>query len=237
MAKKNEVFLQLIVSIICYFETCKTNIRMKNTKYVMTFILSLSILSCQTDHQIEVEEVSQTNTDSKQLKSTKIFSKEVQSNERLNVVLTKTEKFQPSNFSKTHTNTTFGFTVNTEEAMYTTRGDYHSYTFEIHREEPNGLLENLLISLQSDGSYKTYLISYALNDLDYQAIADRIPIDDIDSKSSVIEINVDNSSLLSDLASREDDCDEKILTTGPFGFPIIQEISGIDCEEDRYWRR
>ena len=56
----------------------------------------------------------------------------------------------------------YDFTVNTDIAKYiqSRDGKYHSYTFPVTRETNNGLLENLLVNLQSDGNYKLFLISY-----------------------------------------------------------------------------
>ena len=56
----------------------------------------------------------------------------------------------------------YDFTVNTDFAKYIENrdGTYHSYTFPVSREIDNGLLENLLVTLQNDGSYKILLISY-----------------------------------------------------------------------------
>lgn len=56
------------------------------------------------------------------------------------------------------------FTVDTDVANYFEYGAYHSYTFPVHRESDNGLIENLLLSLQLDGSYLAYLVSYDLTE-------------------------------------------------------------------------
>lgn len=58
----------------------------------------------------------------------------------------------------------YGFYVNTDYANYIVSRDssYHSYTFPILRTARNGLLENLLFSLQDDGSYRIFLVAYEL---------------------------------------------------------------------------
>ncbi|NRR93336.1 hypothetical protein HSX10_17315 [Winogradskyella undariae] len=50
-------------------------------------------------------------------------------------------------------------------------GNYHSYTFTIDRGFDNGLTENLLLSLQNDGSYKAVLITYDLTDAEKLALS------------------------------------------------------------------
>uniref|UniRef100_UPI0030EBDE24 hypothetical protein n=1 Tax=Ascidiimonas aurantiaca TaxID=1685432 RepID=UPI0030EBDE24 len=67
-----------------------------------------------------------------------------------------------STFKKSPTaRDTTSFTVLTDQVTYLSVGDrYHSYTFQVLREGSSGALENLLVSLQADGTYKSFLITY-----------------------------------------------------------------------------
>ncbi len=60
-------------------------------------------------------------------------------------------------------NAELDFTIDTDISNYIEYGAYHSYTFPITRIEGNGLVENLLLSLQIDGTYKAYLVTYDLD--------------------------------------------------------------------------
>ncbi|EPR70672.1 hypothetical protein ADIWIN_3319 [Winogradskyella psychrotolerans RS-3] len=61
-------------------------------------------------------------------------------------------------------NAELDFTIDTDISNYIEYGAYHSYTFPITRIEDNGLVENLLLSLQIDGTYKAYLVTYDLTE-------------------------------------------------------------------------
>ncbi|AWG24752.1 hypothetical protein [Flavobacterium kingsejongi] len=59
---------------------------------------------------------------------------------------------------------TSGYGIATPNFLWIEKGSYHSVTFPLYREENNGFLENLLLSLQSDGSYKVYLLQYEMTE-------------------------------------------------------------------------
>lgn len=56
------------------------------------------------------------------------------------------------------------FTVETDEVLLLEYANLHSLTFPIHRNEPNGLLENLVLSYQNDGTYKAKILQYNLTE-------------------------------------------------------------------------
>lgn len=57
------------------------------------------------------------------------------------------------------------FYVDTDEIIYIEKGgDYHSYTFAVYRDVETPLFENLVMSLQKDGSYSATLVSYNLTE-------------------------------------------------------------------------
>ena len=74
-------------------------------------------------------------------------------------------------FNKTVYSSIYDFSIDTDLSTYieTNDGSYHSYTFPIHRTIDNGVLENLVLSLQEDGTYKSFIITY---DLTTQEITD-----------------------------------------------------------------
>ena len=54
------------------------------------------------------------------------------------------------------------FSIDTQEGLYITYANLHSFTFPVYRDVDNGKLENLVLSSQSDGSYKVKLLIYTL---------------------------------------------------------------------------
>ncbi|PJX28593.1 hypothetical protein CAP47_00005 [Psychroflexus sp. S27] len=57
-------------------------------------------------------------------------------------------------------------TIDTDISYFIENNHYHSYTFPIQNADDSSLVRNLLFSLQSDGSYKTILITYDLTELE-----------------------------------------------------------------------
>lgn len=79
----------------------------------------------------------------------------------------------------------YDFYVDDETAYHITYGNYESYTFAINRDQDNGLVENLLLSKQADGSYKASIVSYNLDEADKESIKDgNLPMD-IASKTTL----------------------------------------------------
>ncbi len=83
-----------------------------------------------------------------------------------------------------------GFTVNTDYCKEIFDGTKYTYTFPVFREVDNGLLENLLLVEDTDGSYMAYLIQYELTDDEKTAINFLQPVD-MERKVTFIEINDD----------------------------------------------
>ncbi len=54
------------------------------------------------------------------------------------------------------------FIVDTQNGLYLEYSNLHSFTFAMYREYANGKQENLVLSLQRDGSYKVKIIQYDL---------------------------------------------------------------------------
>ena len=102
-----------------------------------------------------------------------------------------------------------GIEIETEYARYLEHldGSYHSYTFYVTN-TPSGMgFENILISLQEDGTYKEFLVHYNLTDDEVYAMNNDTYIVDMEGKVSVAEL--ENSNFSSTAFSRiyyEDGC-------------------------------
>lgn len=122
--------------------------------------------------------------------------------EKLDRLTKKKKKLHSKNtHNKSVYSSEYDFTVNTDFCKYieSKDGKYHSYTFPVTREIDNGLLENLLVTLQLDGSYKLFLISYNITEQEKQEFLEGRFIDFKD-KISYTKIN---SNLLGQLLSKE----------------------------------
>lgn len=129
--------------------------------------------------------------------------------------------------------------IDTLSGIQIRKGDYESYTFPIIQEEPtNGFFKNLLVSKQSDNSYKSFIISCQLDEEEQLAVLNGEPIalvhkmqiNEIDYSIDHLYIGKD-ADKQSEIRHNDDGtCDEIVETTGPLGFPIQQVIQDVPCD-------
>ena len=99
--------------------------------------------------------------------------------------------------------------IKTNKINYFEYYNYHSFTFELKRKGEKKGLENLLISLQKDGSYRTYIVSYDIDFLETVQILNQEKNLDFSSKMKFTEIELDASSInlsKSSLSNAINDC-------------------------------
>ncbi|MBW1299038.1 hypothetical protein [Aquimarina litoralis] len=159
---------------------------------LLCFGISLILSSCENDES-DFEETFQTNKKS-QFKTYSISKTKILSNLNLNNRLKSIEgylKLKSNNKSAIPSN--LDFTVVTDYASYieSNEGAFHSYTFPIIRENDNGLTENMVLTIQDDGSYKALLISYNLTQHELFDIKNNMDID-LTDKVTIEEINDNN---------------------------------------------
>ncbi len=137
--------------------------KLTNLLKIGVFLLgiSMSLWNCEKDNTLE-----EGNLIESSLKVSYVSSSTINLNTKLSQKLSSFSNsknyFRRGDvYSSQH-----NFTINTDQAKYIENSDgtYHSYTFKISREEDYGFLENLLVSLQLDGSYKLFLIKYELTE-------------------------------------------------------------------------
>lgn len=170
--------------------------------YLGILLLGVPLLfsNCQKDDAlINNEKAEKPNSG---FKIQKIKASEIQKNtnvfSKINIIRDYISKNTSDNQNKTVYSQVYDFEINTEQATYIENLDqsYHSYTFPIHRSVDNGPLENLILSLQDDGSYKSYINTYHIttqevNDLKqgvYVDIGDRftmVEIEDVDLTGTI----------------------------------------------------
>lgn len=92
------------------------------------------------------------------------------------------------------------FFINTNSATYIeNENGLHSYTFYINRNLENVLLENLVISLQEDGTYKSFIVTYNITQPEFENLKNGLFVD-MDNKMSIEIFNDDN--FLSQLSNK-----------------------------------
>ncbi len=105
-------------------------------------------------------------------------------------------KEMQKNNHKIYSSQEYGFSIDTNRAMYleSQDGNYHSYTFLVERdgENQNGI-ENLLLSLQEDGSYQAILIKYnfefnTAQDFNQELSDTNVSIAALDSENLISEL-------------------------------------------------
>jgi hypothetical protein len=107
--------------------------------------------------------------------------------------------------------TTYDFYIDTDIATYIENedGSYHSYTFPIFRDNPTVTLENLLFSLQPDGTYKVSIVSYDISENEKEALLNMQYVD-LSNKTS-FEV-IDGQVLIDEtLASMDMGCSDIII--------------------------
>lgn len=124
----------------------------------------------------------------------------------------------------------YDFYINTDYAKYLETADasYHSYTFLVVRSNETEGLENLMVSLQPDGSYKLILFTYTITEEEKTNLLNGTPVD-LTNKVSKVEI--DDDGLISDIFSKDDYCTKLIETTCSAGLhPYGYFSTGTPCD-------
>ncbi len=161
-------------------------------KYYFFLLGILSIVSsCLKDDHFNIEENQGSSTSQLVLKSTNpsgikihtIFYKSISEIPLLELVsidvkhLYNTGIYDPK----------IDFYVDISIVNYIEEGTYHSYTFPVYSTSYNKPTQNLLLSLQDDGSYKAFLIAYKLTEKEKNLLQNNIFIN-LEDKTVITEI-------------------------------------------------
>ncbi|MBT4996512.1 MAG: hypothetical protein HOM88_08595 [Hellea sp.] len=128
-------------------------------KLVMLVIgVSLLLTTCEKEEEPQFLEQIETKNLSP-FKVSKIDNSTLNKNEKIQNKLFSINDNSITTQNRTIYSNQYEFYINTDNVSYIENLDatYHSYTFPIYRNTENGLLENLLLSLQPDGSYKALI--------------------------------------------------------------------------------
>ena len=165
----------------------------------MTIAL-LSLPSCRQDLLPEKE--TYRNTSAFQLTSKRISLDEAKHKDKLLPELQKAKKEvekQKLNIQGKLVDIGNGIMIDTDEVIYMENGpDFHTYTFSVVRDNAsaNAPVENILMSPNTDGSYRVFHIVLNLTEADKAKIANREYVD-YKNKEQVTELSNINLSSLS----------------------------------------
>lgn len=154
---------------------------MKNKlkKFLLLFgVISTILVACnfdETHDHFHSENGKKSNFKIQKVKS-EIFSKNTQLIGKLNTNKQLLKSIDSNN--RIITSSDNSFYINTEEATYIEEENgLHSYTFFINRNLDNVFLENLLISSQEDGTYKSFIVRYNISAQEVEDLKNGINID------------------------------------------------------------
>jgi hypothetical protein len=165
---------------------------------VFLFFLSLLILvSCEKEEQ-NYEEVSEAVSQDPFL-VTSIGVEEVKANPDVVSMLKKLSsksRGNPRNKSKEEKNkiSLGDYEIYLDDVKYIENadGNYNSFTFMILESGATGIIKNLFLSLQADGTYKPYIVSYRLTDQDMSLLRQHEKVDFTGKYSfEELDMNVD----------------------------------------------
>ena len=191
-------------------------------KYTLLFTLLLGIVGCEKEEM----EITTNESNVELLTKRQINLDEIVNNTKVYKAISNHLDNGSNNIAKNATN----ITIYTNSITYLELGWYHSYTFQILRDNAEGTLENLLLSKTKDDTYTAYIISYDLTDSDIEKIYHNMVIGTMEDKVSVQQIDlnesgVDLNSLLSKNIEEHDPCKGEISQ----GTGILVHL--YDCEE------
>ncbi|WP_156113380.1 hypothetical protein [Wocania ichthyoenteri] len=162
---------------------------------ILFFGISLMLINCQKE-SVELPQ------DGSEITVKIIGFNKVQSNDK---ALNKLKKVSSKNNSKTSNinrdifyNAEYGFSINTDYVKYIEKEDYHSYNFSILRDNPNtNKLENLLLSLNSDGGYNAYIVTYGFTKEEFRnEVFNNLDTDLLSSRTTQYQLIDFDSSFL-----------------------------------------
>lgn len=136
-------------------------------KVVFTLLLFCTLYNCNYDDNTIITD---TQTIHPSYSARTITKTEIQKNPLVRKRLEKFTKKATAKNARIVTDSIYGFTIDTDTAIYIENGSYHSYTFPIRNTSDNGLEENLLLSVQEDGTYDAFIVIYTLTTSEKMAI-------------------------------------------------------------------
>ena len=189
----------------------------------------IGVFSCQKEDDSFIKQEHTPQTSKTKYSITKIDYQTVQQNNRLVNSITKIKEQTGTKGSSTQNrlvhSSTYNFYIDTDVATYmeNANGSYHSYTFLVIRDNPTVALENILFSLQADGTYKVSIVSYDITESEREALLNR---QYIDLTNKIAKEDIDGLELVDDVFNKE------VQTSFTWSYvcecDISEHIGGVD---------
>lgn len=194
--------------------------------FILLFVIYIFLTNCQHDDTEEIPILQQSKYKIETLNKNQLIDNEqvvIKLNKFLN---SKDLKWNKNNAREIY-NSDYGFTINTDYVKYleNTENGYHSYSFPLTRDSiSHNKVENLLLSLNPDGNYDTFIVTYGFSKEEFENI-DYTALSSISTTYTPIDFDtsVFNQEDLSSLRTTEVICIET------WNFVYIGESSD-DCE-------
>ena len=189
-------------------QTNKQKLGIKLKYLLMLFAIPIFLFNCDNEDlkkEIYSEEIIEEPSMNIGMNISKITTVEINQNQTLISKLSNlkdiTNKQESTTAQRTVDSALYGFSFDTDHATYieSSDGNYHSYTFQIVREEENGLFENLLVTLNEEGTYDLFIISY---DLTESELAHLLVENTIDLTDKVLITPIEDESIIDTVFSR-----------------------------------
>ncbi len=178
--------------------------KQKLRKIKILFLLTiLSFVGCQPEEEV-VEQNNYQNSFTIERISENEFKKKAPK------AFGKMELLKQNSSNNTHqrtVNINNEFSVDTDEIVQITKENKVSYTLPIYRTIENGLVENLVLSLQNDNSFSAKIITYNLSQSEKELLQNGIFVD-VNNKMQVQNLDNANSIASEIFARNSSDCFE-----------------------------
>jgi len=113
--------------------------------------------------------------------------------EKLQTIEQKIESNRQSPDGRMEYDSLYGFYIDTEKILLIEKAGYYSYTIPIKRDAENGKVENLVLSFDADGTFKSYLTAYSLTAEEKNQLSDGEKVANLETKTSIAALS-DNAA-------------------------------------------
>jgi hypothetical protein len=169
--------------------------------------MALLVFNCQKEEITEQSSKTEDFISNRTSKFSMLKTKEIENDKNLMRIIKDADiKKQESRANKTVYNAQYDFTINTNYAkVIANELGTHNYTFGVYREEDNGLLENLLLKEQTDGTFEVYLVQYDITTQERNTLANQ-EIVDVENKITYVPLEDISSSVFDKVNSTAETC-------------------------------
>jgi hypothetical protein len=145
----------------------------KKISWLFLLTVLLTLFSCRNDVFPE-QDLNSNNSSKFQLTSKRISLSQSKHKVKLLPELEKAKHgFEAKNTAGKVVHYGNGVSINTDDVVYIEYGPYHTYTFQINRDNASvdAPVENLILSLEPDGTYKELIKTYNLMQNEWQELS------------------------------------------------------------------